>query len=398
MTAITMAEQLPQRRARTPALWLNLDRGLLSAIAVLTLLGLVMVLSASVSLAESQLGDAFYYFKRQLLFLCLGVGLAFATLRLRLASWQKFSGWLLIITSLLLLLLFVPGFGREVNGAVRWIPLGLINLQVSELSKLALLVYVAAYLVRHGEAVRTRGCGYVSLLIVLILSASLLLGQPDFGTVVVILATSMSMLFIAGAPLLWLGLLIGGAIIGGWLLVATSGYRLARLTAFVDPWQDPFASGFQLTQSLIAIGRGEWMGVGLGGSVQKLFYLPEAHTDFLFAVLAEELGLLGVVGLIGLYGYIVARAFSIGRGSLRQGLHFGGYLAFGIGLWFGLQAFINIGVNMGLLPTKGLTLPLMSYGGSSLVCTLVTLALLLRAGFELRVARISAQPVARRRS
>lgn len=397
MSAV-IAETPLSNRVRSPALWPNLDQALLSAIAILTLLGLVMVLSSSVSMAERQTGDAFYYFKRQLVFCCLGAGLAMAALRVRLAAWQNASLPLLGVALLLLVLVLIPGIGREVNGAVRWIPLGLFNLQASEVVKPLLLIYIAAYLVRRGEVVRTHFPAFLSPLLVLGLAGSLLLLEPDFGTAVVIVATSMGMLFIAGVPLLWFAALIGLVTAIGGLLVLASPYRLARLTAFVDPWQDPFASGFQLTQSLIAIGRGEWLGVGLGSSVQKLFYLPEAHTDFLFAVFAEELGLLGVAGLIGLYGFIVARAFMVGGRSIKQGLPFGGYLAYGIGLWFGMQAFINIGVNMGLLPTKGLTLPLMSYGGSSLISTLVTLALLLRVGIELRLATVSAQPLLRRRA
>src|SRR5690606_28606662 len=305
---------------------------------------------------------------------------------------------LLGLAVLLLTLVLIPGIGREVNGAARWIPLGVFNLQASEAAKPLILIYVAAYLARCGEAIRHRVSAFIPPLLALAVVGLLLLMEPDFGTAVVIFATAMGMLFIAGAPLPWFVVLAAPVVLAGWLLVIMSPYRWARLTAFVDPWQDPFASGFQLTQSLIAIGRGEWLGVGLGASVQKLFYLPEAHTDFVFAVFAEELGLLGVIVLIGLYGLIVARAFRIGLHSIRLGLQFGGYLAYGIGLWFGMQAFINIGVNMGLLPTKGLTLPLMSYGGSSLICTLVSLALLLRAGIELRLATVSAQPVARRRT
>lgn len=393
--SLAVAHLPESRRARVPALWPNIDHPLLGAIAVLTLVGLVMVMSTSVSLAERQTGDVFYYFKRQLMFFCLGGGLALAALRLRLATWQQASLPLLGLVYFLLILVLIPGVGREVNGAVRWIPLGLFSLQVSEVAKLLLLIFMAAFLARQGEAVRSRRWAFIRPLLLLAPAGLLLLLEPDFGTMVVVFATAIGMLFIAGAPLSGFAALIGPAAALVWLLIITSPYRWARLTAFVDPWQDPFASGFQLTQSLIAIGRGEWLGVGLGGSVQKLFYLPEAHTDFLFAVFAEELGLLGVAGLIGLYGFIVVRAFAIGRSSLLHGLLFGGYLAYGIGLWFGMQAFINIGVNMGLLPTKGLTLPLLSYGGSSLICTMITLALLLRAGIELRIATVSAQPLPR---
>lgn len=395
MTAV-LAELRPTSRARTPPLWPSLDHGLLAVLGIIAALGLVMVMSSSVSLAERQADDAFFYLKRQLVFFALGSMLAVAVLRIRLESWQSASTLLLGLAYLLLILVLIPGIGREVNGAVRWIPLGLFNLQASELAKPLVLLYLAAYLVRRADTLQTRMMAFLVPIGVLALISLLLLLEPDFGTAVVIAATGMGMLFLAGIPL-WRFALLGGLVAAaGGLLVVTSPYRWTRLTTFLDPWQDPFASGFQLTQSLIAIGRGEWLGVGLGGSVQKLFYLPEAHTDFLFAVYAEELGLLGVVSLIGLYGFVVFRAFMIGGRSLWQGLPFGGYLAYGIGLWFGMQAFINIGVNMGLLPTKGLTLPLMSYGGSSLISTMLMMALLLRADFELRLASVSAQPLSRR--
>jgi cell division protein FtsW len=397
MTAVAI-ELHDAKRARVPALWPNMDQALLAALGALAMLGLIMVMSSSVSLAERQAGDAFYYFKRQLVFFGLGTGVAAVALRVRLESWQRASGLLLGLAYLLLILVLIPGIGREVNGAVRWIPLGLFNLQASEVVKPLLLLYLAAYLVRRGDAVRARLVAFLLPIGVMALASLLLLLEPDFGTAVVITATGLGMLFLAGVPLLWFGLLGGLVMAAGGLLIVTSPYRWARLTTFLDPWQDPFASGFQLTQSLIAIGRGEWFGVGLGGSVQKLFYLPEAHTDFLFAVLAEELGLLGVVGLIGLYGFVVARAFLIGSRSIKVGLPVAGYLAYGIGLWFGMQAFINIGVNMGLLPTKGLTLPLMSYGGSSLISTMLMMALLLRAGIELRLATVSVQPLPRGRA
>lgn len=389
-----IADMRVGRRSRSGlALWANLDRGLLAVLAIIAVLGLVMVMSASVSLAERQTGDAFHYFKRQLLFFGIGVALAAAVLQVRLENWQRVSGPLLILAYLLLGLVLIPGIGREVNGAVRWIPLGVFNLQVSEAAKLLILLYLADYLVRRAEPVRTRVLAFLLPMGCIAFAGLLLLLEPDFGAAVVLAATGMGMLFLAGVPL-WRFVLLGGLVAAvGSLLIVASPYRWMRLTTFIDPWQDPFASGFQLTQSLIAIGRGEWLGVGLGGSVQKLFYLPEAHTDFLFAVFAEEFGLIGVIGVIGLYGYVVLRAFVIGTRCLRNGLPFGGYLAYGIGLWFGLQSFVNIGVNMGLLPTKGLTLPLMSYGGSSLITTLLALALLLRASIELQLATVSAQPL-----
>lgn len=376
---------------RMPALWPNLDHGLMAAIGTLAILGLVMVMSSSVSIAERQSGDAFFYLKRQLVFFGIGASIAALVIRIRMESWQQASVLLLGLAYFLLILVLIPGIGHEVNGAVRWIPLGLFNLQASELVKPLMLLYLAAYLVRRAESLRSQMSAFMVPIALMAAASGLLLLEPDFGTAVVITTTGMGMLFLAGVPLWRFGLLVGMALGAGLLLIMAAPYRLIRMTTFLDPWQDPFASGFQLTQSLIAIGRGEWFGVGLGGSVQKLFYLPEAHTDFLFAVFAEEVGLVGVVGLIGLYGFIVVKAFLIGSRSLKEGLPFGGYLAYGIGLWFGLQAFINIGVNMGLLPTKGLTLPLMSYGGSSLISSMLMMALLLRASLELRLARAGAQ-------
>jgi cell division protein FtsW len=271
-----------------------------------------------------------------------------------------------------------------VNGSVRWINTGLFNLQVSEPAKLMILVYLASYLARHGDEVRTQLSGFIKPLVILALAAVLLLLEPDFGATVVLMATAMGMIFVAGVRLWQFSGMLGlaGLSLGG--LAVSSPYRMERLTTFLNPWADPFDSGFQLTQSLIAIGRGEWFGVGLGASIQKLFYLPEAHTDFVFAVLAEELGLFGVFTVIALYVLVVWRAFVIAARAEKGGNAFAALLAWGIGIWFGLQAFINMGVNMGLLPTKGLTLPLMSYGGSSMVVMCAAVALLLRVDFETR--------------
>ncbi|UCC55340.1 MAG: putative lipid II flippase FtsW, partial [Gammaproteobacteria bacterium] len=278
-----------------------------------------------------------------------------------------------------------------------WINTGIFNLQVSEPAKLMILVYLASYLARHGNEVRTRFSGFIKPLVILALAALLLLMEPDFGSAVVLMATAMGMIFIAGVRLWQFSGMLGlaGLSLGG--LAVSSPYRMERLTTFLNPWADPFDSGFQLTQSLIAIGRGEWFGVGLGASIQKLFYLPEAHTDFVFAVLAEELGLFGVFMVIALYAVVVWRAFVIAATAEKAGNAFAALLAWGIGIWFGLQAFINMGVNMGLLPTKGLTLPLMSYGGSSMVVMCAAVALLLRIDFETRctVEGLSASGTAR---
>jgi cell division protein FtsW len=367
-------------RARLP----RMDYALLFSALALAALGLVMVVSASITLADRELGQPFYYALRQAVYIGAGVLLGLGVYRLRLALVEQ-SGMLLLLGAFVLLLaVLVPGVGTEVNGSVRWLNTGLFRLQVSEPAKLMILIYLASYLARHGEEVRTQLSGFLKPLALLLLAAILLLLEPDFGATVVMLATAMGMIFIAGVRLWQFGgmLGLGGVSLAG--LAVSSPYRMERLTTFLDPWKDPFNSGFQLTQSLIAIGRGEWLGVGLGAGIQKLFYLPEAHTDFVFAVLAEELGLLGVCIVIALYAVVVWRAFAIANQAEKAGNAFASLLAHGIGIWIGLQGFINMGVNMGLLPTKGLTLPLMSYGGSSMVVLCAAIALLLRADYETR--------------
>ncbi len=278
--------------------------------------------------------------------------------------------------------MLVPGIGHEVNGSRRWVRLGIMNFQVSELSRVLLLTYLASYAVRRAEELRADFKGFLRPCIVLGLAAVLLLAEPDFGAATVLMTTGLAVLFLAGARIrhLLVPLVLGIAAMA--TLAVTSSYRMRRLTAFRNPWEDPFDSGFQLTQSLIAIGRGEWFGVGLGSSVQKLFYLPEAHTDFVFAVLAEEFGFAGVLAVIALFALLVGRALAISRNAARAGLAFQSLLAAAVGIWLGLQVFVNVGVNMGLLPTKGLTLPLLSYGGSSMLVTLGWLGVLLRVHHE----------------
>jgi cell division protein FtsW len=290
----------------------------------------------------------------------------------------------------------VPGLGHSVNGSRRWMRLLGFNFQISELTRVLVLIYIASYAVRKEEELRNSFVGLAKPLGLLCCVAALLLGEPDFGAATVLFATGFGMLFLAGAKLRYvLGMTVAAA--GGFAVLAvTSSYRLRRLTGFLDPWADPYNSGFQLTQSLIAIGRGEWFGVGLGESVQKLFYLPEAHTDFLFAVLAEELGLAGVMLTLALFLALVWRSFHIARLASEAGLKFQSYLAAAFGLWLAIQAFINIGVNMGVLPTKGLTLPLMSYGRSSLIVTLAWLGLLLRVYHEAKVENRGSASVRRR--
>ncbi len=363
------------------------DPLLLGVAVTLLALGLVMVVSASISLSDRQFGQPFYYAMRQALFVAMGLLAAWAVTRTRLVYWEKGGVVLLFAGLALLVAVLIPGLGREVNGSSRWLPFGLFNLQASEPVKLFVIIYLAGYLVRHGEELRNSFLGFLKPLVLLSFIALLLLLEPDFGATAVIFATALGMIFLGGVRLWQFALVLGAVGAAAAALALTSPYRMQRLTTFLDPWADPFDSGFQLTQALIAVGRGEWFGVGLGGSIQKLFYLPEAHTDFLFAVLAEELGLLGVIGVLCLFALLLWRAFVIGYRAELSGNRFGAYLSYGIGLWLGLQAFINIGVNMGALPTKGLTLPLMSYGGSSIIIMCMAVALLLRVDFETRFPR-----------
>ncbi|MEJ2553139.1 MAG: putative lipid II flippase FtsW [Gammaproteobacteria bacterium] len=363
------------------------DGWLLGAAVALLALGLVMVASASVSLADRQFGQPFYYSLRQFLFVGVGLAAAAVVVRTRLMYWEKGGVVLLIVGAALLVMVLIPGVGRQVNGSTRWLPFGVFNLQASELVKLFVIVYLAGYLVRRGEEVRNSIKGFLKPLAILAVLSVLLLLEPDFGSTAVMFATALAMMFLAGVRLWEFFALLAVVVAALAGLAMSSPYRLERLTTFLNPWADPFNSGFQLTQALIAIGRGEWFGVGLGGSIQKLFYLPEAHTDFLFAVLAEELGLLGVVSVIVLFTLVVWRAFVIAYRSEQSGNRFAGYLAYGIGMWIGLQAFINMGVNMGALPTKGLTLPLMSYGGSSIIVMCIAVALVLRVDYETRFPR-----------
>lgn len=358
------------------------DRWLFIIAVAIVCIGLVMVSSASITIADRELGSPFYYLKRQGLSALLGLFAAFVVTRIRLVHWEKSGMALLGFAIFLLVLVLIPGIGKTVNGSARWIPLGLINLQVSELAKLFLLVYTAGYLVRHGEEVRQSLWGFIKPMILVSVACLLLLLEPDFGASAVIMMTILGMMYLGGVRFVQFITLITLLASAATAIVVSSSYRMERLTAFINPWADPFDSGFQLTQSLIAIGRGSWFGTGLGGSVQKLFYLPEAHTDFVFAVYAEETGFIGVLLLIALYSALVIRAFQIGKKAEQTGHRFAAYTAYGIVIWLGLQVFINIGVNMGMLPTKGLTLPLMSYGGSSLIVSCVAIGLLFRIGIE----------------
>ncbi len=371
-----------QSTSNKPVMLEGMDGVLILLVLSLLGIGLVMVASASISVADSKTSTPFFYLYRQLMAAALGFTAAMMIFKIRLVYWEKSGMVLLALSFAMVIMVLIPGIGKTVNGSTRWIPIGVLNLQVSEIVKLFLMIYVAGYLVRHGEQVRSTLSGFLKPMIMVGLVCLFLLLEPDFGASVVIMMTVLGMTYLAGVrftQFLAVITLFGSAAA---LLVVTSPYRLQRLTAFVNPWADPFDSGFQLTQSLIAIGSGGWTGVGLGSSVQKLFYLPEAHTDFLFAVLAEELGLIGVVVVISLYAALVFRVFMIARKAESCGNQFAAYLSYGIGIWLGLQAFINIGVNMGVLPTKGLTLPLMSYGGSSLIVVSASIGLLLRVSYE----------------
>jgi cell division protein FtsW len=386
MTAATMSYARSTGRPRR----LTFDPWVIGPVAALLLVGLVMVASASIGVSDRELGAPFFYFQRQLMYVGLGLLAAMIAMTIPTAIWEKYSMVLLGIGIALLVLVLVPGIGHEVNGSRRWIRLGFMNFQVSELARVLLLTYVASYAVRRADELRADFKGFMRPVAVLGGAAVLLLLEPDFGAATVLLATGIVVLFLAGARIthLLVPVVLGVAAMG--LLAITSPYRLRRLVAFRNPWEDPFDSGFQLVQSLIAIGRGEWFGVGLGSSVQKLFYLPEAHTDFVFAVLAEEFGFVGVMVVLALLATLAGRALAISRNAARAGLQFQSYVAASIGIWLGLQAFVNIGVNMGLLPTKGLTLPLLSYGGSSMLVTLGWLGVLLRVHHETQTTGRSA--------
>lgn len=368
------------------------DAILLMTVAAILLLGLVMMTSASISIADRQVHEPLHFLERQLTGVAFGLLAAVITMMIPTSVWERLGVPMMLLAFLLLVVVLIPGLGHEVNGSRRWLRAGVMNFQASELARVLLLMYLASYVMRKQAELKEELKGFLKPLGVLMGAALLLLLEPDFGAATVLVATGLGVLFLAGVKLRhFLALVLLAA--GGMAVIAvTSAYRLKRLTAFLDPWADPFNSGFQLTQSLIAIGRGEMFGVGLGSSVQKLFYLPEAHTDFVFAVLAEELGLAGVIVTLALFVILVWRAFHISRLAAEAGLAFQAYSAAAFGIWLGLQTFINVGVNLGLLPTKGLTLPLMSYGGSSVLVTLGWIGLLMRIHHEASTAGRLAVP------
>ena len=372
----------------------DVDGSLLTLMLLLLGVGLVLLTSASISLAENNTGRPFYYLIQQLVAVAVGLAGAAIVIRTPTDYWEKFGPYLLIAAVLMLVAVLLPGVGRTVNGSTRWISVAGINFQVSEPARLMVLMYLAGYAVRHRDDLGNSFRDLVKPMAVVAVVCALLIREPDFGATAVMLLISLSVLFVAGVPLRYfagMALTVAGILA---VAVIVEPYRMQRLIAFLDPWADPFGSGFQLTQSLIAIGSGEWFGAGLGNSVQKLFYLPEAHTDFVFAVFAEEFGVAGTVVLLGLFAALIWYAVKIANTAAAKERYYQAYLAFGIAVWQGAQVFINIGVNMGVLPTKGLTLPLVSYGRSSLIVTIIALALLLRIDME---NRAGAAPSRRRR-
>ncbi len=360
----------------------SLDLWLLLPVMMLVAIGLVMVGSASIAVAESQGVSSSHYLLRHVFYICLGIALASSFRIIPVAFLERICRPMLLLAALLLLLVFVPGLGYSVNGSSRWIKLGFVNFQVVEAAKVMVIIYMAGYLGRKSEMIRTRFFDTFKPLILAAILSFILLLQPDMGSAVVITAIIGGMIWLAGAAMRHIMVLIAVTLPAfGW--AAMEPYRLRRIISFMDPWADPFDSGFQLTQALIAVGRGEVFGVGVGASIQKLFYLPEAHTDFIFAVLAEEFGLLGVILVLGLFMLLVTRIMSIGMIAHRNDRAFAGNLAFGVGLWIGLQVLVSIGVNLGVLPTKGLTLPLISSGGSSVLMTFLALGMVFRISYEL---------------
>ncbi|MEW5943171.1 MAG: putative lipid II flippase FtsW [Pseudomonadota bacterium] len=363
------------------------DRALLWICLLLLGFGLVMVYSASIAIAGGGRHTGHqesYFLVRQAVYMGASAALAAMAFQLPMRMWQRMAPYLFLGGAALLVLVLVPGIGREVNGSQRWLSLVVINLQPSEFMKLFVVLYAADYTVRKAAFMDSFTKGFLPMLLVMLLIGGLLLREPDFGAFAVITAIAMGILFLGGVNWKQFAGLIVMLLVGFLLLIWTSPYRMQRIIGFMDPWADPFGKGYQLSHALIAFGRGEWLGVGLGASVEKLFYLPEAHTDFLLAVIAEELGFAGVTVVVLMFAWLTLRAFAIGREAVKQERFFSALAAQGIGIWLAVQSVINMGVNMGLLPTKGLTLPLLSFGGSGIAANCLALAVLLRVDYENR--------------
>lgn len=362
----------------------RIDWTLLSLWLVLMSIGLVMVASASVAFASANYGDAWYFAKRHGIYMVMGAVLATVIVSIPMSVWQRYAGYFLLFTLLLLVIVLIPGIGKKVNGSQRWLSLGIISIQVSEIAKFCAVVFFASFFARRYQELHIGWQGFLKPLLVVGVFVLLLLLEPDFGSSVVLSATVFAMMFIAGVRMWHFMLLIGIGVTGLGAVAIFSPYRMQRLITFLDPWADQFNTGYQLTQSLIGFGRGEWFGLGLGNSLQKLFFLPEAHTDFIFSIIAEEFGLVGATVVIGIFVALVLRIFAIARKNLAVGKAFAAFAAFGVAILFSFQVFINVGVASGLLPTKGLTLPFISYGGSSLLISCILIAFVMRIEWEVR--------------
>lgn len=366
----------------SPPTSMRFDAMLLFACISLMSIGYVMVCSASLHMGA----NTFYYPMRQFIHIIVGLFFAGAVIMLKTEVWQRVGPGLFLVGLVLLVVVLIPGVGVKVKGSVRWLPFYGMRIQVSEIVKFCTVVYMAGYVTRHGDALRESAYGLLKPLLLFTVACILLLREPDFGSSVVILVIAMGVMFLSGARMWQFFMLMIIIMLLAALLVYIEPYRMARVTSFLNPWADPRDSGYQLIQALMSFGRGEWLGVGLGAGIQKLDYLPEAHTDFLFSVLSEELGLVGVVTVIALFALLICRAFAIGVQAERNKRPLAAFIAYGMGIWFGFQSFVNMGVNMGMLPTKGLTLPMMSYGGGSMVVMCSAVALLFRIHYENEMA------------
>lgn len=374
---------IKQQLATLAGVDIYFDKALVFAGIALMIIGYLMVSSASLHLGAKLTGNLLHYPLRQLIHIALGLIVGFMVYLIPMAVWEKTGPALFVIGLILLVIVLIPGLGIKVNGSMRWLSVAGIRIQVSELVKLIVVIYMARFVTRHHHFIKESAYGLLRPLLLLSSACGLLLLEPDMGSAIVILVCAMGVMFLSGARLQQFIILIVAVICAGILAILYSDYRSARMTSFLDPWKDPFGNSFQLVQALISFGRGEWAGVGLGSGVQKLFYLPEAHTDFLFSVIAEELGLLGVLIVIALFVVIVWRAFAIGLMAEQLDKKFSAFIAYGLGIWFAFQSFVNIGVNMGILPTKGLTLPLMSYGGGSMLVMCCAMSILYRVNSEI---------------